>query len=310
MIIDLHCDTIERAKDENLKLNDTRLSFNTKEAMKNLPYIQCLATFVHSKYDKGNEGIIRANEIIDNFYKIYNTEEIYIIKNKEDISSPELNKKIGVMLTIENGTAISGNLNNIKKLYNKGIRMMGVVWNDNNDLACGANTQNDIGLTNLGKLYVKELEKQKIIIDVSHMSKKSFYDTMENTTSPIIASHSCAYKLCNHPRNLEDDQIKYIARRNGVIGVCFCKAFLTDKDKATSEDIVNHIDYIANLVGVDYVALGSDFDGLEEHNIPENVRGVKDFKIIINQLKDKGYSSQDVEKICSKNFLRVLKKVL
>ena len=154
MFIDLHCDTIEKAKDEGLTLDSKKLSFNTKDVK--LPHIQCLATFVHSKYNKKTEGFKRANEIIDNFYKTYNPEQIYIIKNKNDLKSKELNKKIGAILTIENGTAISGNLSNIDKLYNKAIRMMGIVWNDDNDLACGALTKNDTGLTSIGKSIIKK----------------------------------------------------------------------------------------------------------------------------------------------------------
>ena len=356
MIIDLHCDTIEKAFDNKLKLNSSELSFNTIHAKQNLPHIQCLATFVHSKYDKENKGFKRANEIIDNFYKIYNQEEMFIIKTKEDLQSKELNKKIGVILTIENGTAISGkyatgktisrklehdtkisnNLDNIQKLYKKGIRMMGIVWNDDNDLGCGALTANDTGLTELGKNYIKELVKQKIIIDVSHASKKTFWDTCEiiknkkisfnkseivdnktkksNNTKhieyPIIASHSCVQKLCNHPRNLDDEQIKQIAKTGGVIGICFCNIFLTQNKTATVKDIVNHIDYIANLVGIDYISFGSDFDGLEKEHIMQDIKGVNDYALIIEELKQRGYTQEDIEKICYKNFIRVAEKML
>lgn len=334
MIIDLHCDTIEKAFDEKIKLDDQKLSFNTVEARQNLPHIQCLATFVHSKYSKGKDGFKRANEIIDNFYKIYNSEELFVIKSKEDLESNQLKTKIGAILSIENGTAISGNLDNIKKLYNKGIRMMGIVWNDDNDLACGALTKNDTGLTELGKEYIKELYKQKIIIDVSHASKKTFWDTCKivndenisldkkkiinnhtknsiiakNVEYPIIASHSNAQKLCNHPRNLDDEQIKQIAKIGGVVGICFNKIFLNNNSKANVEDIVNHIDYIVNLVGIDYVSFGSDFDGLEKEHILEDVKGVKDYHIIINELKKRGYKQEDIDKICYKNFVRLIQK--
>ncbi|MBR3254771.1 MAG: dipeptidase [Clostridia bacterium] len=310
MIIDLHCDTIEKAYDNKLKLNAESLAFNTKQAKKNLPHIQCLATFVHSKYAKGNNGVKRANKIIDNFFRIYNPEDIIIIKSKEEINNKELSKKIGAILTIENGTAISGDLENIKKFYNKGIRMMGIVWNDDNDLACGASTTNDTGLTELGKKYIKELENQNIIIDLSHSSKKTFWDTCRITNNPIVASHSCVQKLCNHPRNLDDEQIKQIAKKEGVIGICFCKPFITTKNTATVKDIVNHIDYITNLVGIDYISFGSDFDGLEKEHILQDIKGVNDYKLIINELILRGYKKEDIEKICYKNFLRVFNKVL
>lgn len=309
MIIDLHSDTIQRAKDENLRLENPKLAFNTKDAIKNLPHIQCLGTFVHPKYNEKNGGFKRAISIIDNFYKIYNPEEMYIIKEKRDLEAKELINKIGVILSIENGSAISSNIENIKILHNKGIRMMGVVWNEDNELASGAMTSNDKGLTNLGKQYVKELEKQQIIIDVSHMSKRSFYDTLEITNMPIIASHSCVNSICNHPRNLDDEQIKQIAKRNGVIGICFCKSFLTKKDKAIVKDIVDHIDYIVNLVGINYVALGSDFDGVEKENELEDIKGVKDINKVILELEYRGYSKEDIEKVTSQNFIRVMKNI-
>ena len=308
MIIDLHCDTIEKVYDNKLKLKDLRLAFNIKQAKKNLPHIQCLATFVHSKYAKGNNGFKRAEAIIDNFYKIYNPEEVFIITNKEGLQSAQLNKKIGAILTIENGTAISGNLANINKLYNKGIRMMGIVWNDDNDLGCGALTTHDTGLTELGKNYITELVKQRIIIDVSHSSKKTFWDTCkiaEEKKYPIIASHSCVQKICNHPRNLDDEQIKQIAKMGGVIGICFCKPFLTSKSVATVKDIVKHIDYIVNLVGIEYVAFGSDFDGLEKEHVLQDIKGVDDYKLIIEELKHRGYKKEDIEKICYKNFIAI-----
>ena len=217
--------------------------------------------------------------------------------------------KTGVFLTTENGSAISGNLDNIDILYKKKIRMMGTVWNDDNELACGAHTTNDKGLTNLGKQYIKKLEKKHILIDVSHMSKKSFYDTLENTKGPIIASHSCAYTVCNHKRNLSDNQIKQIAKRQGIIGICFCKPFLTTNSKATVKDIIKHINHIVELVGIDYVGFGSDFDGVEEENKLEDIRSVKDINKIIIELEKEGYSKENIEQITSKNFLRVANSV-
>lgn len=310
MIVDLHSDTIQRAKDENLELNSKKLSVNTYELEKKLPYIQCLGTFVNPKYNIGNGGFKRAISIIDNFYKIYDKDKMYIIKSKREFESKELEKKIGVMLTIENGSAISGKLDNIGILYQKGIRMMGVVWNDDNELASGASTNDDKGLTELGKKYVKKLEDKNIIIDVSHMSKKSFYDTLKATDIPIIASHSCANSVCNHRRNLDDEQIKQIAKRNGVIGICFCKPFLTKENKATVKDIVNHIDYIVNLVGIDYISIGSDFDGVDKEHQLEDIKGVKDIDKLIFELKLRGYSDDDIEKITSKNFIRIANKIL
>ena len=141
------------------------------------------------------------------------------------------------------------------------------------------------------------------------MSKKSFYDTLENTKGPIIASHSCAYTVCNHKRNLSDNQIKQIAKRQGIIGICFCKPFLTTNSKATVKDIIKHINHIVELVGIDYVGFGSDFDGVEEENKLEDIRSVKDINKIIIELEKEGYSKENIEQITSKNFLRVANSV-
>lgn len=183
--------------------------------------------------------------------------------------------------------------------------MMGVTWNDDNELACGAQTTNDTGLTKLGKDYIKKLEEKHILIDVSHTSKKSFYDILKNTNNPIIASHSCADAICHHRRNLSDDQIKKLAKTGGVIGICFCKPFLTNKNKATVKDIIKHINYIVNLVGIDHVTFGSDFDGVEEEHKLEDIRSVKDMNKIIIELQKEGYRKDEIEKITSGNFLRV-----
>lgn len=309
MIIDLHCDTIQKAKDENLQLTSQNLSFNMDKSQKVLPYIQCLGTFIHPKYNIKNEGFNRAISIIDNFYNIYekDKEKIYIIKNKEDFKSKQLEYKTGVILTIENGSAISAELKNIDIFYEKGIRMMSVVWNEDNELACGANTKNDTGLTTLGKNYIKQLEKKNIILDVSHMSQKSFYDTLKIISNPIIASHSCCKNICNHQRNLSDDQIKKIAETKGMIGICFYKKFLTNKTKCSSSDIVKHINHITNLVGTKYIGFGSDFDGIEKQDEPQDIHGPEDMHIIIDLLKENNYNQQHIDNITSENFIRILK---
>lgn len=305
MIIDMHCDTIQKMKDENLNFLDDNLSVNLKKMQKSLPYIQCLGTFVHPKYNIKNGGIQRALEIINNFYKTYDENKLFLIKSKNDFYSKELEKKPGAILTIENGSAISSDLKNIEVLYQKGIRIMSVVWNQDNELASGALTTNDKGLTHLGKQYVKKLQNMNIVVDVSHMSEKSFYDTIKISNKPIIATHSCCYNLCNHQRNLKDDQIKCIADAKGVIGVCFYRDFLTKNSKANVKDIVNHIEHIVNLVGIDYVGFGSDFDGIDKNAEPIGINGPDDVYKIIKELKNRGYTDKDIDKISSQNFIRV-----
>jgi len=143
---------------------------------------------------------------------------------------------------------------------------MSVTWNNDNELGCGAYTNNDTGLTYLGKKYIKELEKNDVIVDLSHSSEKTFFDIKKIAQNPILATHSCVFNLCENKRNLKDDQIKQIAKMNGVIEIYFYKKFIKNKYKIFSDNIIDHISYIANLVGVDYVGLGSDFDGVSKRS--------------------------------------------
>lgn len=302
---DGHCDTLKLAFDENKDLNFEKYDFNIINAKNNNPVIQNLAVFVHTDFENGFE---RAKNILEYYYS--DISDISLITNKKTLEYVINSNSIGAILSIENGKAIENNLDNIDYFYRKGIKIMGITWNDENLLGSGCFSKNDNGLTDFGIAYVKQLEKNNILIDISHTSEKTFWDTMENTSQTIIATHSNCYKICNHQRNLKDNQIKAIAERNGIIGICFASPFLRKSGRANVEDVVKHIEHITNLVGIDYVGLGSDFDGLDEENKMQDIKGIKDVKIIENSLKKIGCSQNNINKIMGQNWMRVLDKVL
>ena len=308
LIVDGHADTLSVALEQRKTLNNLDYSFNINDAFKKAPYIQTLAAFVHPKYLKKQSGFKIANDIIDKFYIEYkeNRDKMILVKNGVDFNKVINEKKVGAILSIENGSAIDGNLNNVDYFFDKGIRIMSITWNDDNDLGCGALTQNDVGLTDLGKEYIKKLNQGNILVDVSHASEKSFYDVINISNKPIIATHSCVKKLCNHPRNLTDDQIKKIAESGGTIGVCFYNKFLSSNTNATIDDIANHIEYIVELVGINYVSLGTDFEGVEKSELPNGISGVLDLDKVFNNLRNRGFKEEDIEKVAGKNFARVL----
>ena len=331
ILVDGHCDTIEVAFDKQKNIDDKSLNFNLKDAKK--PMIQMMATFISPEY---KNSFKRAKDIINYFYKQYEkfSDEIILVKTKEDkekviseqkelkekatnkilenkfLNSEKSKRKLGILLTIENGRAIENDLKNVDYFYDKGIRVMSINWNEDNLLGCGALTKNDIGLTELGKQYINKLNEKNIIIDISHSSPKTFWDTAKLSEKPIVATHSCCIEICNHPRNLTDEQIKQIAKMNGIIGICYSSTFLSEKKKASSKEIVKHISYIANLVGIDYVGLGSDFDGLEEEHLPTDIKGIKDIDKIKEELKNVGFTKEEIAKIWGENWLRVLRKNL
>lgn len=311
ILVDGHCDTLSKALDEKSDLENKEYCFNLVDANKKTPCIQMMAAYIAPKFvDNEIGGFNRAINILEQFKKDKDKSEIINILNKEDLNKAVDEKKIGIILTIENGSAISGNIENIEKLYEKGIRVMSVTWNKDNDLGCGALTKNDEGLTKLGEEYIRRLEEKNIIIDVSHSSEKTFWDITKCTNRTIVATHSCANSICNHPRNLKDEQIIEIANREGIIGICFASHFLNESGKSDVVDIINHIKYIKDLVGIDYIGLGSDFDGVDFDDMPSDIRGIKDINKLEEKMKMEGFTEEEINKVMGENWLRVLENIL
>lgn len=304
--VDGHCDTLTCAYDEKRKINDLKYCFNLQDAKniykhRKIPMIQLMATFVNPKY---TDGFQRATNVID--YYLENRDKEIIIKNKKDLTKVIEDKSIGIILTIENGKAIEDNLDNVDILYEKGIRVMSINWNEDNLLGTGALTNTNSGLTKLGIEYVKKLEEKNILIDVSHSSEKTFWDVISNTTKPIVATHSCCYEICNHPRNLKDEQIKEIAKRNGIIGICLCSPFLKNEGRADVTDIVKHIKYIIDLVGEDFVGIGTDFDGVDEEHKLLDIKKLKEMNILVKCLRDDGFRNSTIAKIMGENWCKII----
>lgn len=310
--IDGHCDTLSKALDGNTDLAENDLQFSFNNADKLGGGIQILASFVDTKYlNSKNGGFNRCNDILDkfnNYQSKYNCD--LLIKDRTSLLQTLDCNKTKALLSIENGAAISNNIENVDYFYNRGVRMMSVTWNDDNELGTGAKTKSDKGLTKLGFEYVKKLGKLGIIIDVSHLSEKSFWDVISLGYGNIVASHSNVYELCKNSRNLKDEQIKAIAKSGGVIGICYYTDFLNNKRKANVSDIVEHIKYIKELVGIDYVGLGSDFDGMSLEKTADEVKSILAINNIKNTLRKHGISQEDIEKIMWKNWYNFLKKAI
>lgn len=221
------------------------------------------------------------------------------------------NKRNGiptVFLGIENGCALAGNLDNIDYFYRLGVRYITLCHNGDNLLCDSAMQSLDThnGLSEFGRQVVLKMNAVGMMVDVSHVGEKSFWDTVALSTKPIIASHSCCKALRNHPRNLTDEQIRAIARSGGVVQICLYKHFLADTDVATVADAVRHIKHVVELVGVDYVGIGSDFDGGGE------IAGATSENQLINITKaliKEGFDDDEISKILGGNLLRVFRSI-
>ncbi|EKN14953.1 hypothetical protein HMPREF1076_02858 [Parabacteroides goldsteinii CL02T12C30] len=216
--------------------------------------------------------------------------------------------KKAIMLGLENGYAIGKDIRNIARFKELGVSYITLCHNGSNDICDSARGDAEWGgLSPFGKEVVAEMNRLGILVDVSHAAESTFYDALEVSTQPIIASHSSARALCNHPRNLTDEQLKALAEKQGVVQICLYKGFINeDAEKASLTDAIRHINHIVDLIGINHVGIGSDFDGDGE------LIGCRASNELINitlrLLKD-GYKENDIAKIWGGNLLRVMSRV-
>lgn len=268
-----------------------------------------------SKYDNYETFKIMMNyaESEANLAKDYLT----IAKNYKEYIDSLKSGKITAMMNLEGLSVLEGDINKIEEIYNYGIRFSSLTWNEENEFACGIKVNNDRGIKEKGKEYIKLADELGIVIDVSHASDKTFYDIYNNTKKPIIASHSNCRKLCNVGRNLLDEQLKLIKETGGIVGINAYRDFIhEEKSKKNLSNLINHIDHMVDLIGIDTVCFGFDYCDYIEDDVQENIHERKDVTIgledasksnnIIYELKNRGYSDNDIEKISHKNFLEFM----
>ena len=263
-------------------------------------------------------GMIRKNIIdgLDEWFKLVNTPEnhLYHIKCIEDFKNAENSNKIGAILHFEGAGGIDKDLALLRLSYLLGLRSMSLSWSNVNKYATGAlfdKKQVDRGLTEKGEELLLTAQKMGVTIDVSHLNDPSFWDVIEITNKPIIATHSNCRSICNVPRNLTDEQIIAIHEKHGTIGLNFAIRFLSEEHKKAKSSVElplevfkSHIDHIVNLTDINTVAIGSDFDGTM---IPSNISGSNDFPKFFDYLRENGYSEQDIKKLGHQNLLRIFK---
>ena len=212
-----------------------------------------------------------------------------------------------IMLGIENGIALDGKLDNLKHFSKRGVVYMTLCHNGDNDICDSAkgNQTND-GVSNFGKKVIKKMNKLGMMVDLSHASEKSFYDALKISKDPIFCSHSNCRALCDHPRNLTDDQMRALAKKGGVMQITLYHGFLRADGEATVEDVFAHLDHAIEVMGIEHVGIGTDFDG------DGGVRGFANSSDVINftrlMLKH-GYSEDDIINIWGMNILVLMTKI-
>lgn len=258
------------------------------------------------------------------FEEIEKSDKMEIVTDPEKIYSNH-GKKVSIIIGFEGGEALGGDLRRLKVFHRLGLRRLTLTWNNRNAIADGVRWQKSkSGLTEFGLEVVQECNRLGILVDVSHITDPGFWDALEASRDPVIASHSNCRALCGSMRNLTDEMIKILANKGGVMGVNYVPFFLANVDFAkvrrgdpeesaklesvSVETVVDHIDHIVKVTGgTDNIGLGSDFDG-----VASIARGLEDASKLPNLTKAlvvRGYSDQEIQGILGDNFLRVIKKV-
>ena len=212
-----------------------------------------------------------------------------------------------VFLGLENGSPIGKSLDVLRDLYAKGIRYMTLCHSANNEIcdSCATAEKRWRGLSPFGREVVAEMNRLGMLIDVSHISDEAFYDVLECSTKPVVATHSCCRALAGHPRNMTDDMIRALAAKGGVIQINFYPYFLVNgyeegQPAPSYKAVADHIDHVVSLVGINHVGIGSDFDGIEV--APEGLEDASMMPVLFEELRLRGYSQEDIKKIASDNF--------
>jgi membrane dipeptidase len=366
IIIDTHEDTPQRFLDENYDIGSTGQKDSDFISLSKAHAGNLSAVFFSIwVYPTTNQGHFakRALELIDSVYGQVNRypDQMMMAFSPEDIERAHEQHKFAALMGIEGGHSIENKLSLLRDFYRLGVRYMTLTWNNTNEWADSSGDIEDStishhnGLTNFGKQVVSEMNRLGMMVDISHVSDKTFWDVVSTTRAPVIASHSSSRALVDVPRNLSDDMLRAVAKSGGVVNVAFPGAFIEKRfdeeaisqhkrmlaaageynskriasglpvssedtqrfdlewleknqiPRAPLKSLIDQIDHVARVAGIDHVGLGSDSNG--RNFLPAEIDTAADFPKITQSLLDRGYLPGDIKKILGGNMLRVFREV-
>jgi membrane dipeptidase len=364
IVVDTHADTPQRFLDENYDIGSTDAKdqghISLEKAKAGNLGAEFFSIWVEPETNQGHFAR-HTLDLIDSVYEqaARHSDRMMMAFSVADIERAHREHKLAALLGIEGGHSIENDIRLLRDFYRLGVRYMTLSWSNTNEWADSSGDINDPkiehhnGLTDGGKQIVLEMNRLGMLIDISHVADKTFYDAIAVTKAPVIASHSSARALTNHPRNMTDDMLRAVAKNGGVVQVNFYNAFIdenyrnaaeaqknerdaavkahTDQLKASGKTVtyldndrierdwaariprpplsslIDHIDHIAKVAGIDHVGLGSDFDGVSGAT-PQGIDSAADLPKITQALLDRGYRADDIRKILGGNVLRVFRE--
>lgn len=363
LTVDTHCDTPMNMLEDNFDIGirnnppQSRVDFpRMKEGGLDAMFFAAFTGQRERTTENTENAYKMANQMIDVTYEACNkyNEMAEVALNSADALRLEKQGKRAIYIGMENGFPIGTDISRVREFYNRGVRYITLCHSLNNDICDSSSDRKGAehnGLSEFGREVVKEMNKYGMMIDVSHISDKSFYDVIKLSKAPVIASHSSVRAIAHHNRNMTDDMIKALAAKGGVIQICLLDVYIKDPDTTTIRyqkekelnriydskydsmtdeekkelrkewrslrekypnalptvsDCVDHIDYVKNLVGIEYVGIGSDFDG---GGGVDGCADVSEFQNITAEMLKRGYTEDDISKVWGGNFFRVFEAV-
>lgn len=304
-LVDLHCDTISECLKQDVGLVNGCLQLSLDRLPERYRLCQVFAVFI--------PDTLRGEAAKAYFEQVYQVWERQLSLHRENVVELKefwrlweaLNERqCAAILSVEGGAVLAGELDRVEMLRRRGVRMMTLTWNGENELCGGSGT--DIGFSDFGRGAVREMERVGMIVDVSHLSDKGFWELCEFASLPFVASHSNARAVCPHPRNLTDDMFREIVRRRGLVGINYYHNFIRpDGEPGEIADLLRHIHHFLELGGEDVLALGSDFDGAD---MPPYLQDVSGVVFLEDSMLQSGIGKEQTEKIFYKNAARFFRR--
>jgi membrane dipeptidase len=357
IVIDTHNDITSPMTDDGFDLGARDTSGRTQTDIPRMKEggldAEFFAIYVSANYARNGGSARRALDMIDGVYEQArrHPESLEMAFTSDDIRRVHKTGKIAALMGIEGGHAIEDSLSALRMFYRLGVRYMTLTHSNTNNWADSSgdinnkNVKHHNGLSGFGREVVREMNRLGMMVDISHVSDKTFWDAIESSQAPVIASHSSARALTDVPRNMTDDMLRAVAKKGGVVMVNFGKGFVNTKfvkpspevqakideirnqyagDRATMsaklrelqgppprvplDMLIDHFVHIAKVAGVDHVGIGSDFDGVRGQ-LPEGMEEISKLPAITYELLKRGYSDVDVKKVLGENFLRTMAEV-
>ncbi len=312
IVIDGHCDSIGDQLER-----DRWLGERSGQGHIDLPRLrdggisaQFFACYVPVPYQR-HAATSHALERLDQLLRLADQlpDQLTLARKGGDIKRAKAESRVAAIAGLEGAEALDGSIGVLRQFYRLGVRNLGLAWNHRNAACDGvAESRSNGGLTQFGVKVVEECNRLGMLLDLSHLSPAGVDDVLNTSQQPVIASHSNARALCDHPRNLTDAQMEAIAMRGGVVGVTFVDAFLNVRNpsRASLDDVIAHIEYMLARIGPDSVAIGSDFDGCTP---PADLSDVTAYPLITAKLLERGHDAGVIRKVLGGNLLRVFTSV-